>query len=117
MLLVWISRSAIPERLSAARTRSIRVAFWESAALAVAARVTTPAEMIATSGTRVASPSALMSSRVPLTGWVNVGACCAWAAAERDAALRASAASKACLIVLILLHIVTARRSPECNGC
>jgi hypothetical protein len=44
----------------------MRSAVSWSAPLAVDERDTTPAEMIATSGTRVTSPVALMSSRVPL---------------------------------------------------
>ena len=97
MLLVWMSRSSIPARFSAARTRSIRLAASWMAPLAVVERVTTPAEMIATSGTRVTSPVALMSSRVPAIDWVIDWAGWAAAAVENVAAPIISAASRACL--------------------
>ena len=38
-MLVWMSRSSIPARFSAARTRSIRAAFSWIAAVAVGCRV------------------------------------------------------------------------------
>ena len=93
-MLVWMSRSAIPARFSAARTRSIRAAFSWIAAVAVGCRVTTPAEMIAMSGTRVTSPVALTSSRVPAIGWHRRWTACAAAAAGSAAAPSASAATK-----------------------
>src|SRR4029078_9406947 len=92
MLLVWMSRSAIPAWRRASRTRAIRVAACWIAPLAVADRVTPPALMIATSGTRVTSPVAFMSSRVPAIVWVIAGACCAWAEAGTNAVPSASAA-------------------------
>jgi hypothetical protein len=55
--------------------------------------------MIAMSGTRVTSPVALMSSRVPAIVWVTAGVCCATAAAGSDAATIANAASDKCFIV------------------
>src|SRR5918995_837676 len=51
MFEVWMSRSAIPARFSASRTRSIRAAISLIAAVALAERVMTPAEIMATSGT------------------------------------------------------------------
>ena len=63
-----MSLSAIPARLSAARTRSICAALSAIAPVAVVDLVTTPAEMIARSGTRLTVPVALMSSRVPIAG-------------------------------------------------
>src|SRR3954454_22895688 len=92
MLLVWISRSAIPACLSASRTLAIRVAACWIAPLAVAERVTTPAEMIARSGTRLTSPVALMSRRVPAIVWVVDGAGRPPAPAGRPAAPIASPA-------------------------
>jgi hypothetical protein len=87
--LVWMSLSSIPARLSAARTRSIRAAFCWIAAEAVVARVTTPVEMMATSGTRVTSPLAETSSRVPAIGWTML----VWAGAAAGAAIAAAASS------------------------
>ena len=78
-----MSLSSIPARFSAARTRSIRAAFSSIAAVAVGCSVCTPAEMIARSGTRVTSPVALMSSRVPLISGTWTGTVCTWAAATR----------------------------------
>jgi hypothetical protein len=71
MFEVWMSRSAIPAAFNAARTRSIRAAFSLIAAVALAERVMTPAEIIATSGTRLTSPVAMTSSRVPEMVWTN----------------------------------------------
>src|SRR5436190_11710654 len=110
MLLVWMSRSAIPAALSAARTWFIRLAACCSAPVALGERVTTPAEMIARSGTRVTSPVALISRRVPAIVCVTLGVCCAAAAAGSDAAAIVSAASKACLIVLISLVAHASRK-------
>src|SRR5215218_8775371 len=59
---VWISRSAIPERLMAETNRSIWRLFAPSASAAVAPLVTTPAEKTARSGTRSLRPSALRLS-------------------------------------------------------
>src|SRR5687768_7352701 len=87
-----MSRSSIPARFSAARTRSIRVAFSAIAPVAVDERVTTPAEIMARSGTRLTVPVALTSSRVPATGRAKPAGSWALAgAAERAAALISSA--------------------------
>ena len=86
-----MSRSATPARLSAAITRSIRAAFSRTASDAVAARVTTPDEMMATSGTRVTSPVALTSSRVPPIVCVIVGPDWAYAAVGAQTAPSAAA--------------------------
>src|SRR5688572_5618118 len=111
MLLVWMSRSAIPARFSAARTRSMRAAFWLIAAVAVAARVTTPAEILAMSGTRLTSPVTLTSSRVPLMVWTT--GTCAGAAAGSAIAARHNDASKADFILGILrLLLMSARVTP-----
>src|SRR5687768_14356799 len=110
MFEVWMSRSAIPAALSAARTRSIRAAFWLIAAVALAERVMTPAEMIATSGTRLTSPVALTSSRVPEMVWTN--GCttdCVWPIAGAATAASARAAKKACFIWMILMWTDMAR--------
>ena len=72
-----MSLSSIPARFSAARTRSMLAAFSSIAAVAVGCRVCTPAEIIARSGTRVTSPVALMSSRVPVKTGTAATAC--WA--------------------------------------
>src|SRR5687768_11119647 len=56
---VWMSRSAIPDRFSAATTRSIWRLLLPSASDAVAPWVTTPAENTARSGMRRLRPSAL----------------------------------------------------------
>src|SRR5215213_7844720 len=114
MLLVWMSRSAIPARFSPARTRSICAAFCASAARAVVARVITPAEMIATSGTRVASPVALMSSRVPDI-WTTPPTACAPPALGTAAAPRSSAAKNPYRI-LFILPAGRGRRSPTGHG-
>jgi hypothetical protein len=66
---VWMSRSAIPARRSAATTADIRVLLSRIAAEAVADWVTTPAENIAMSGVRRVSPSALMLSTVLAGRW------------------------------------------------
>jgi Na+/glutamate symporter len=82
----------------------MREAFSCIAALAFGCRVTTPAEMIATSGTRVTSPVALMSSRVPVIG--GMGSSAAWAATDvtgSAAALSASAIHM--LFIQILLNL------------
>src|SRR3546814_13993320 len=63
-----MSRSATPAFRRAATTVVIRVAFCCMAALAVAAWVTTPAEILAISGARRTSPSALTSIRFPVPG-------------------------------------------------
>jgi hypothetical protein len=72
----------------------MRSAVFCKAADAVGARETTPAEMIATSGTRVTSPVALMSRRVPAIVCV-IDACWALAADGKEAALIISAATRA----------------------
>jgi hypothetical protein len=69
MLLVWMSRSAIPARFSAARTRSIRAAFCWIAPLAVAERGHHAGGDDRDVGHAVTSPVALMSSRVPAIVW------------------------------------------------
>ena len=63
MAEVWMSRSAIPERFSAATTRSIWRLLAPSASAAVVPWVTTPAEKTARSGTRLLRPSALKLSK------------------------------------------------------
>ena len=68
MPLVWMSRSAIPAARIAAITLSICAAFARIAALASAAWVTTPVEIVAMSGTRLASADADTESRVPSDG-------------------------------------------------
>ena len=65
MPLVCTSRSAMPAARIAAITLSICTALARIAALASAAWVTTPVEMVATSGTRVASAEADTDSNVP----------------------------------------------------
>ena len=58
----------MPAALIAAITLSICTALARIAALASAAWVTTPVEMVATSGTRLALASADTDSRVPSAG-------------------------------------------------
>src|SRR5690606_28086789 len=58
----------MPAALIAASTLSICWAFWRIAVLPSAAWVTTPAEIVATSGTRRASALEDTFSRVPCTG-------------------------------------------------
>ncbi len=53
---VWVVTSVPPPARSACRTRSIAVAFACSAPLAVDARVSTPAEISARSGTASTTP-------------------------------------------------------------
>ena len=62
-----MSRSATPALRKAASTRAIALALLTIADLASRAVVTTPAEIIATSGVRFTLPCATMSSRVPVT--------------------------------------------------
>src|SRR6185437_9604057 len=76
----------MPARRSAARTVAMRRALSASAALAVGATATTPALIRARSGTRLASPVATTSRRVPAIA--GAGAGCAPAAASRAAARR-----------------------------
>jgi hypothetical protein len=85
-----MSRSAIPARFSACRTEAICRAFCSSAAVAVGAVVTTPALIRAMSGTRLTSPVATTSRRVPLTDrrrrvWAD-----AWSGRRRSASKAAS---------------------------
>ena len=68
MPLVWMSFSATPEALIEATTLAICSAFWRIAVLASAACVTTPVEIVATSGTRLASACADTESKVPSLG-------------------------------------------------
>ena len=68
MPLVWMSFSAMPAALIAAITLAICSAFWRMAALPSTAWVTTPAEIVATSGTREASALAETESNVPSVG-------------------------------------------------
>src|SRR3954453_11390630 len=70
--------------------------------------------MTATSGTRVVSPVALRSSRVPAMVWVTDGVCWAAAGAPSDAA-PSSIASHVCFIVLVLLSS-GGQRSPNGHG-
>ena len=79
MPLVWMSRSAMPAAWIAAITLSICTALARIAALASAAWVTTPVEMVATSGTRVASAVADTDSSVPRRGDGDIGGVCALA--------------------------------------
>src|SRR5690606_39230791 len=65
MPLVWMSRSAMPAARIAAITLSIFAALAGIAALASAAWVPTPVELVATCGSRVALASADTDSRVP----------------------------------------------------
>ncbi|MNV84936.1 hypothetical protein D3C71_1788490 [compost metagenome] len=80
--LVCTSRSAMPAALIAASTLVICSAFWRMAVLPSTAWVTTPAESVATSGTRLASALAEMLSRVPSAGTAMVGWDWAWAVIE-----------------------------------
>src|SRR3546814_5679069 len=91
--LVWISRSAMPAARIAAITFSIWVAFARIAALASAAWVTIPAEIVATSGTRLASACADTDSRVPSLLAMTAGAA-SWADAVMAMALTARAEAK-----------------------
>ena len=92
-MLVWMSRGWTPARASAARTRSIRAAFWRIASTAVGAWVTTPALIRTMSGTRVTSPVATMSSRVPpivAAGWLCASAALAGIVAANRASVLSS---------------------------
>ena len=81
MPLVWMSRSAMPAPRRAAITLSICTAFARIAALASAAWVTTPVEMVATSGTRVASAVVAIDSNVPSAAIGGAGGIGDWALA------------------------------------
>src|SRR6476469_142369 len=86
MPLVWMSRSGMPAALMAVMTLSICAALARMAAFASAAGVTTPAEIVATSGTRLDSASAETASKVPSAetigaGTAAIGATCAQASA------------------------------------
>ena len=105
-----MSRSATPARFSAARTFSMRAAFWPIASLADTAWVVTPAEMVARSGTRLTSPVALISSRVPARDWITAGAGCAKAAAGNIIA-PASAAGTANNLIITLSKNRQSRRA------
>jgi hypothetical protein len=72
MPLVWMSRSAIPAARIATMT-PICAAFARIATMASVAWLTTPVEMVAASGTRVASADAETDSRVPSAGWHRRG--------------------------------------------
>src|SRR5690554_6185805 len=77
MPLVWMSFSATPAARIASITRVICVAFSRMAVLALAAWVVTPAEAVAMSGARLASPLADTRSRVPSLSARAVGVCAA----------------------------------------
>src|SRR3954469_11194689 len=90
-----MSRSAIPARFNAARTEAIWREFWSSAAAAVGAVVTTPAPIVAMSGTRRASPVATTWRRVAPAGkaastWAEAGDAGNAAQARRRGAIRRS---------------------------
>lgn len=70
MPLVCTSLSAMPAALTAVMTLLICSAFWRIAALPSTAWVTTPADTVAMSGTRLASASADTLSKVPSLGMV-----------------------------------------------
>ena len=93
----------------------MRLAASCSAPVAVADRETTPAVMIATSGTRVTSPVAVTSSRVPAIVWV-IEACCAAARPTRQRRPASGRPNSSHCNSPGNVHI-QAQRSPERNGC
>src|SRR6185437_14351772 len=111
-----MSRSATPARFSAASTRLIRSAESWIAPLAVAERETTPAVMIATSGTLVTSPTAVTSSRVPAIVCVMAGRSCAMAGANGAADASASAPSRRYFIDCSSLLMTSSGLRPR-HGC
>src|SRR5688572_20709169 len=91
MPVVCTSRSAMPAALIAATTLSICAALARIAELASAAWVTTPADTVAISGTRLASACAETESRVPSVGTAYAGIPAFWAQAAVIVAPKARA--------------------------
>ena len=93
----------MPARFKAASTLTIRAALSPSAATAVGDWETTPARIVATSGTRVVRPSAEMSRTVPCAGTSGSSVGAFWAEAMAGSSAVAANAVMIRMVILPLL--------------